>query len=527
MPFAVRCSHCASRFALTDELYERKVKGRLVTVRCKHCKKDITVDGVELASRPSQAPPEQGTPTVPIAIETEPAAVDTTPTAPISRSASAHPPVEGLWVVSYGDDDDRELTMAQIERALLKREIRDDTLVWREGLPEWQTLASVPELATVARRAKDDKTGGLFGTGMSTPPPKPSRPPKPASPKPPAAEPKVTAADADARLPKAPPPQKREIVPDEGVVDDEAPVSSGTPDLRSLTLERRPQPEPERMDEDLLGIGGGGDLGAVLGPPTIDLSNLMSGDEPEEIEAESAPASELPRTRRDAPRARRASPEPISRPEPPASARDRRSSALPWLALAAAALVAMWWLFLRPPPPPADAPAAPAAPAPTEPVAAEPTPTSAEPPPDPAPTESAPPPAPETPTGAAPGPIAQPQPRPEPQPTPAPAPTPAPEKPKPEKEVALAPPFDKGAAVSALSAAAGRASSCRKEGDPSGTATVVVTFATSGRVTSANVTGPPFAGTPTGGCIASVMRGARVPAFSGDKVTVSKTVVIQ
>jgi hypothetical protein len=55
---------------------------------------------------------------------------------------------------------------------------------------------------------------------------------------------------------------------------------------------------------------------------------------------------------------------------------------------------------------------------------------------------------------------------------------------------------------------------------------VTVTFAPSGRVTSAVVSGPPFAGTATGGCIASTMRSASVPAFSGDKVTVSKTVVI-
>jgi hypothetical protein len=96
----------------------------------------------------------------------------------------------------------------------------------------------------------------------------------------------------------------------------------------------------------------------------------------------------------------------------------------------------------------------------------------------------------------------------------------------PEKEVALAPPFNSGAASSALSAAAGRASACRKQGDPSGTATVIVTFAPSGRVTSAQVNGRPFAGTATGGCIAGILRSAQVPAFSGDKVTVSKTVVI-
>jgi len=87
--------------------------------------------------------------------------------------------------------------------------------------------------------------------------------------------------------------------------------------------------------------------------------------------------------------------------------------------------------------------------------------------------------------------------------------------------------FDPSAARNALASVATQASSCRKEGDPSGTANLTVTFAPSGRVTSAQVQGPPFAGTATGGCIASTMRRANVPAFSGDYVTVSKTIVVQ
>ena len=86
--------------------------------------------------------------------------------------------------------------------------------------------------------------------------------------------------------------------------------------------------------------------------------------------------------------------------------------------------------------------------------------------------------------------------------------------------------FNKAAAVAALTAAANSASACRRGSDPSGTATVIVTFAPSGRVTSANLSGPPFAGTQTGGCIASMMRRARIPSFSGQHVTVSKRVVI-
>ena len=88
-------------------------------------------------------------------------------------------------------------------------------------------------------------------------------------------------------------------------------------------------------------------------------------------------------------------------------------------------------------------------------------------------------------------------------------------------------PFDRAAASAALNSSAAQASSCRKDGDPSGVASVTITFAPSGRVTSANISGPPFAGTPTGGCIANTLRKARIPAFDGDRVTVSKTVVIQ
>lgn len=87
-------------------------------------------------------------------------------------------------------------------------------------------------------------------------------------------------------------------------------------------------------------------------------------------------------------------------------------------------------------------------------------------------------------------------------------------------------PFDRSQASAALASATAEAGACRQEGDPSGTASVTVTFAPSGRVTSAVISGPPFAGTKTGGCIARALRRATIPAFSGEKVTVAKTVVI-
>jgi len=78
----------------------------------------------------------------------------------------------------------------------------------------------------------------------------------------------------------------------------------------------------------------------------------------------------------------------------------------------------------------------------------------------------------------------------------------------------------------AVDDAAERASACRLESDPSGVAVVTITFAPSGRVTTATLAGPPFLGTPTGSCIASTMRSARVSAFTGKHMTVRKTVTI-
>lgn len=86
--------------------------------------------------------------------------------------------------------------------------------------------------------------------------------------------------------------------------------------------------------------------------------------------------------------------------------------------------------------------------------------------------------------------------------------------------------FDKNAARSALAAAALKATQCKIPGGPIGEASVRVVFEPSGRVASANFEGPPFSGTTVGGCILSIFGSARVPAFDGSPVAVSKSVVI-
>lgn len=87
-------------------------------------------------------------------------------------------------------------------------------------------------------------------------------------------------------------------------------------------------------------------------------------------------------------------------------------------------------------------------------------------------------------------------------------------------------PFDRAAALAALSQAALEARECKQVGDPSGEAIVKVVFAPSGAVSSVSID-PPFAGTPTGGCIESAFTGARVPPFDGDAVEVEQRLTIE
>jgi hypothetical protein len=84
--------------------------------------------------------------------------------------------------------------------------------------------------------------------------------------------------------------------------------------------------------------------------------------------------------------------------------------------------------------------------------------------------------------------------------------------------------IDSQAAAAALSEAAANAESCKGASSPSGVARVSVVFTSTGHAVNAFVAGSPFAGTVEGKCIATKFRAARIPPYSGDDVTLHKTV---
>jgi hypothetical protein len=89
--------------------------------------------------------------------------------------------------------------------------------------------------------------------------------------------------------------------------------------------------------------------------------------------------------------------------------------------------------------------------------------------------------------------------------------------------VAPAQRFDPASTRAALNRAVGEAVACKEPGGPAGKVTVVVTFEPSGKVSTANVTEPPFAGTATGNCISAAFKRATIDPFSGLPGTVSKS----
>lgn len=83
-------------------------------------------------------------------------------------------------------------------------------------------------------------------------------------------------------------------------------------------------------------------------------------------------------------------------------------------------------------------------------------------------------------------------------------------------------PFDRCRAVVALNAVTRRVAACWNQTVPAGTARVAVVIAPDGKVTSAEVEGPPYAATPAARCIANVVMAAKFPRFDGKPVTVRK-----
>jgi predicted Zn finger-like uncharacterized protein len=486
----VSCQACGAKYTISDD----KVRGRKVKIRCKSCGTPIVVDG----ANPPEVPPEAPA-----------AAAPAVAPAPAVEASGA----DASWSVNLSETDQRTMTTAEIVAGWQDGTVTHDAFVWKDGMGDWVAIGECAELKAVLPVAAA-ATGTPFGPTVVTAP-TPARL-------------SGGRAGAGVDLFDAAPP---------GEEDD---IATSAPHL--------PAAGTSAYDDGRM--TGARNENSVL----FSLDSLKGGL------TSQAPAAKKPETKRPG------VPEPLSSADPFAMSQAEIGGGNPLFSLNANQALLTAPAAPEPPPPRVEAVGGVAAKpmnkllvyggggaaatlllvvglligrsggstAPATDGSANAA-ASAEPEPKEEKKEAKKeqekkeePIAPATGSGTA---SAAPT---APSKVGAPGTAPAPGTKKPDATDTKKPdgatmpsdasgPFSVSAAQVALTQAAANAASCAKPGGPTGTGKAQVTFAPSGRVTSANVATPPFAGTGVGGCVASVFRRARVPAFSGNPVTVSKS----
>ncbi len=531
----INCQSCEAKYTIADE----KVRGKTVKIRCKKC-------GAVIVVRGGEAPPNQG-------VEEE--EDDATRVYPHAGGQPASAATSMEWTLNMPDGDQRAVSVEEIGQLLASGAINGETYAWRDGMADWQPLNQITELAPVlaspvprpsAAPAPDPRLAGkLLGGGEAGPARVAARRAERAKDQDLFGSARTAGSDEEiaarsASSPSTAPAPKHTFTAERG-------ENSVLFSVEAIRAAGKPQTKRPPADDDKV------DFSAIASniPPPMD-APAGGYDEvlnsPPSFPSFGGPVLAAPMLPTSI------EPEPPPPPDPAVAAADdvamapAKSNKGLVIGLAAAvgvlAVIALafggYVLFSRTPP--ADttssalsATTASAAPAAAPDTAAGSTPDAAAQEPSAAATTEtgdAGPARPAAPSTAAKGDSAR-----DPKPESTKKDEHKKDDKKDESKDAPAPaadtaaaggaPFSRSAAVAALNAAAGAASGCKKPDGPTGRGRVSVTFAPSGKVSSAVVEGPPFAGTSVGGCVAAAFRRATVPPFTGSPVTVHKSFTIQ
>jgi len=118
----ISCQSCGAKYNIADE----KVRGKIVKIACKKCGARIEIDGRE----PAEQAQDQD--------ETR-----------VFDQAQAPAPGSDTWTVSIDDNDQREVTTAQLAELVQQGVATPDTFVWRDGMGDWQAVRDVAALQGV------------------------------------------------------------------------------------------------------------------------------------------------------------------------------------------------------------------------------------------------------------------------------------------------------------------------------------------------------------------------------------------
>src|SRR5690606_6753020 len=139
----VTCQSCGAQYNLPDD----KIRGRKAKVRCKKCSERIVVDGTAL-----------------LGFDDEDEATRVMSTASFSESGDL------LWTVNLSDDEQLDMTEAEVLDGWRQGRITDDAYVWREGMDEWMPILDAPALGD-AIRAQDPQARAMTADASPAPTP--------------------------------------------------------------------------------------------------------------------------------------------------------------------------------------------------------------------------------------------------------------------------------------------------------------------------------------------------------------------
>jgi predicted Zn finger-like uncharacterized protein len=154
------CDLCKAKYQIPDE----RVAGKTVRMKCRKCEHMIEVRAAvtETSIDPSKAARE--------AAESALAAKAPAKTAPRIAPAPRRPVEE--WYASIDGATQGPLGMAELRRKAAAGALTEETLVWRDGLDEWQPVKAILALAVMVREAKASRrtvTRATEGSPLGSP----------------------------------------------------------------------------------------------------------------------------------------------------------------------------------------------------------------------------------------------------------------------------------------------------------------------------------------------------------------------
>lgn len=123
MPFPISCAACGKSFSIPDDVYDRRVAGKVVSIKCKACRAPIRVDGTQPRAGEQLEGVEDAL---------------TPPPAPLEKNE--------IWAVDYGEQGDHELSTPELLAEIQAGNLGQENLVWKEGMENWKAVAEVEEL---------------------------------------------------------------------------------------------------------------------------------------------------------------------------------------------------------------------------------------------------------------------------------------------------------------------------------------------------------------------------------------------